>query len=75
MDDLQANDPTVLGKYTLVGRLGSGGFGIVYLATDPLGNQVAIKFLRSELADDQRLRTRLAREARAIAAVQGTSHS
>lgn len=71
MDDLQTNDPAVLDQYTLVGRLGSGGFGIVYLATDPSGNQVAIKVLRSELADDQRLRARLSREARAISAVSG----
>ncbi len=71
MDDLQTNDPAVLGQYTLVGRLGSGGFGIVYLANDPSGNQVAIKVLRSELADDQRLRARLSREARAISAVSG----
>jgi serine/threonine protein kinase len=72
MDDLQASDPAVLGQYTLVGRVGSGGFGIVYLANDPLGNQVAIKVLRTELADDQRLRARLSREARAISAVIGS---
>jgi serine/threonine protein kinase len=41
------------------------------LGVTPSGQQIAIKVLRSELADDQRLRARLAREARAIAAVDG----
>jgi serine/threonine protein kinase len=71
VDELQPNDPRSLGNYAIVGRLGSGGFGIVYLAVDQSGQQFAIKVLRSELADDQRLRVRLAREARAIAAVEG----
>jgi serine/threonine protein kinase len=72
VDELQPSDPKTLGQYELSKRIGSGGFGIVYLATARSGQQVAIKVLRSELADDQRLRARLAREARAIAAVQGT---
>lgn len=35
---------TVIGrKYTVVGVLGEGGFGITYLARDPLGINVAVK--------------------------------
>ncbi len=71
MDELQLNDPITLGQYQLLGRLGSGGFGIVYLGVNAAAHKVAIKVLRPELADDQRLRVRLAREARAISAVDG----
>jgi len=34
---------TVLGGYRVVRRLASGGFGVVYLALDPEGQQVALK--------------------------------
>jgi serine/threonine protein kinase len=42
---------TVIGGYRVVRRLSSGGFGVVYLATDAEGNQVAVKeYLPSSLA-------------------------
>ncbi len=40
--------------------------GIVYLAEDGSGNEVALKVLRPEIADDQRARARLGREVRAL---------
>ncbi|GAA2643894.1 hypothetical protein GCM10010412_004840 [Nonomuraea recticatena] len=43
---LRSGDPARLGGYSLVGRLGEGGQGVVYLATDPAGAHVAIKWLR-----------------------------
>src|SRR6218665_2689498 len=42
---------TVIGGYRVVRRLSSGGFGVVYLALDPEGQQVAIKeYLPAALA-------------------------
>ncbi|MEV2266658.1 serine/threonine protein kinase [Nonomuraea africana] len=45
-DPLRSGDPASLGDYRLVGRLGDGSQGVVYLATDGTGGRVAIKWLR-----------------------------
>jgi serine/threonine protein kinase len=53
------------GDYELVDKIGQGGMGIVYEATDPDGNTVAIKILRPDLAateDFPELRARFLRE-------------
>src|SRR5260370_22840049 len=43
---------TSLGGYTLIRLLGSGGMGAVYLAADStIGQQVAIKIVRTDAAD------------------------
>jgi serine/threonine protein kinase len=57
---LEPDDPHVLGRYRLVGRLGEGGQGIVFLGEDEAGRHVAIKVLKT--GADQRARERLARE-------------
>jgi dihydroxyacetone kinase DhaKLM complex PTS-EIIA-like component DhaM len=58
-----------LGRYVIRRRLGTGGMAVVYLAHDPsLDGPVAIKILRD---DDEALRTRFTREARAIARLRG----
>jgi eukaryotic-like serine/threonine-protein kinase len=61
---------TRLGRYEIVGPLGKGGMGEVYLARDTsVGRDVAIKLLPDELlADGSRLR-RLRREARVLASL------
>ena len=52
-----------LGKYTLLEELGSGAFGWVYRASDPLGRIVAVKVLKPGLADDPVTLERFRREA------------
>jgi eukaryotic-like serine/threonine-protein kinase len=71
MDQLQAGDPDRLGSYRLLGRLGAGGMGVVYLAEDSAGAHVAIKLIRSELADDPEFRARFRREVDAARRVGG----
>jgi hypothetical protein len=54
--------PTQMGPYSLGSRLGRGGMGSVYEATDAGGSAVAIKLLATHLADDPGLRRRFASE-------------
>ena len=67
-------DPWVdrrLGKYRLGARLGKGGMGVVYEATDRLfRRRVAIKLLTPALAEDPATLRRFQREARAAARLQ-----
>jgi hypothetical protein len=59
---LLATDPVALGPYRLLGRLGGGGMGQVYLASAPGGGLVAVKVIRPEFAADPEFRMRFARE-------------
>jgi Tol biopolymer transport system component len=61
---------TRLGPYIITARLGAGGMGEVYQATDTrLNRTVAIKVLPSHVAADPNLRQRFEREAKTLASL------
>ncbi len=71
LEDLLTGDPQSVGPYRLLGRLGAGGMGQVYLARSPGGRLLAVKVIRSELAADHGFRARFAREVAAARTVSG----
>ncbi len=69
--DAGGTDPllgsTLAERFTVVGRLGSGGMGTVYRAEQsPIGREVALKVLRRDLGRDPETVARFQREARAL---------
>jgi hypothetical protein len=68
---LTPRDPGRIGPYRLVGRLGRGGMGHVYLGLSPGGRPVAVKVIRADLAADPEFRVRFAREVAAVRQVSG----
>ncbi|RAJ75353.1 MULTISPECIES: serine/threonine-protein kinase [unclassified Streptomyces] len=66
-----AGDPEHIGPYRVVGRLGAGGMGRVYLARSKGGRAVAVKVVRPELAEDGEFRARFAREVASARRVNG----
>jgi tetratricopeptide (TPR) repeat protein/tRNA A-37 threonylcarbamoyl transferase component Bud32 len=62
---------TTLGRYTVLGKVGAGGMGVVYAAYDPeIDRKVAIKLVKTTAADKLKAsegRARLLREAQAMA--------
>jgi hypothetical protein len=53
---LQHGDPVQVGQYRLLGCLGAGGQGTVYLGESPSGQLVAVKMLHARLSRDERAR-------------------
>ncbi|WKK24086.1 PQQ-binding-like beta-propeller repeat protein [Streptomyces olivoreticuli] len=71
MQQLDGTDPRVMGPFTLLGRLGTGGMGTVYLGRSPGGRTVAVKVVRADLATDEAFRERFHREVTAARQVSG----
>lgn len=70
MNPLGAGDPIRLGPYRLLGVLGEGGMGKVYVGQDGAGSIAALKVLRPELTHDSGLAQRFVREAFSAQAVR-----
>ncbi|ALM39401.1 Serine/threonine-protein kinase AfsK [Streptomyces sp. FR-008] len=71
VEQLTQHDPRRIGPFEVLSRLGAGGMGLVYLARSASGRRVAIKTVRTELAEDQLFRVRFTREVEAARAVSG----
>jgi hypothetical protein len=72
MQPLDAGEPTVVGPYRLLGRLGSGGMGRVYLGRSAGGRTVAVKIVHPHFALDEEFRARFRREVDAARRVGGS---
>ncbi|TXS42151.1 serine/threonine protein kinase [Streptomyces sp. uw30] len=71
MTPLSTGDPESIGGYTLLGRLGVGGMGVVYLGVSASGRQVAVKLVRGSYAQEEEFRTRFRQEIAAARRVSG----
>jgi len=70
-EPLRRWDPERIGPYLVLGRLGSGSMGQVFLGRSPSGRLVAIKTIKVELAEEAGFRTRFAQEVAAARKVSG----
>ena len=69
MVELRArNDPDRIGRFSIIGRLGSGGFGTVYVAAerDRADELVAVKVMQPSVARDRAFRARFEKEIDAV---------
>ncbi|MFJ7490900.1 serine/threonine-protein kinase [Streptomyces sp. NPDC097727] len=62
MQPLEAGEPLTIGAYRLLGRLGAGGMGRVYLGRSAGGRTVAVKVVHPHFALDEQFRARFRRE-------------
>lgn len=69
---LRPGDPLRIGPYRVVGRLGAGGMGTVFAATDGAGARLAVKTVHPHQAQDQDFRARFHREVQVLGRVQGS---
>ncbi len=71
MRPLHRSDPSTIAGFRLLGRLGTGGMGVVYLARSGGGALAAVKRIRAEYAADPGFRERFRREARTAERITG----
>ncbi|MFG2000906.1 serine/threonine-protein kinase [Spirillospora sp. NPDC048911] len=71
LEPLSRQDPVRIGAYVLLGRLGLGAMGRVYLGRSAAGRLVAVKTIRHELADEGDFRARFRHEITAAGRVSG----
>lgn len=68
---LAQGDPSRIGSFRLLSRLGGGAMGEVFLAANRAGRPVAVKRVRAEYARDAVFRARFTKEVAAVRAVTG----
>jgi Protein kinase domain len=71
MEPLRRWDPEQIGPYSLMGRLGTGAMGQVFLGRSTAGRLVAVKTIKIEFAEEAGFRARFAQEVAAARRVSG----
>ncbi|MFC7909621.1 serine/threonine-protein kinase [Streptomyces nigra] len=67
----RSGDPSRIGPYRIIGRLGAGGMGTVHAGLTSDGLRVAVKVIHPAQAEDPEFRARFRREVQLSARVQG----
>src|SRR6266566_3248317 len=71
LEPLRRWDPERIGPYVLLGRLGAGAMGQVFLGRSTAGRLVAVKTIKIEFAEEAGFRARFAHEVAAARRVSG----
>ena len=71
LEQLRRWDPERIGPYVLLGRLGAGAMGQVFLGRSTAGRLVAVKTIKIEFAEEAGFRSRFAHEVAAARRVSG----
>ncbi|MEU6986955.1 serine/threonine-protein kinase [Streptomyces sp. NPDC046324] len=69
--DRDAEEPEYAGEYRLQACLGSGGMGVVHLASSASGLRLAVKVVHGQYAEDPEFRARFRQEVAAARRVSG----
>ena len=71
LEPLRRWDPERIGPYVVLGRLGAGAMGQVFLGRSTAGRLVAVKTIKVEFAEEAGFRSRFAHEVAAARRVSG----